>query len=161
MQITPEQKEFIESIIKETPAYKKNEFLMQEFCDETIRRAYNLVTSPKERNSVKPYLKRVINSVMMEIIKNSVCEFNDNEDISISYDFSSKDNSDEKNSLTEDKINQIKEIIDKMDKNIFEFRYIKGLSNKEIGENLEISEYDVDRRLLLMLNRINKEVFAE
>jgi len=161
MQITPEQKQLIESIIKEAPGFKNNEYLLEEFYNETIRRAYNLISSPKDISIVKPYLKRVINSVIIEIIKISSDNFTENQDIQINYDFSLKELNNDKNFLTQDKISKIKQLISKMDKNIFEFRYIKGLSNKEIAEKLEIDVDEVDQKLLLMLQSVREEVFTE
>ncbi|OGH97548.1 MAG: hypothetical protein A2039_07100 [Candidatus Melainabacteria bacterium GWA2_34_9] len=184
MNITQEQKEFIENIIKECPGYKGHEYLLDEFCNEVIRRAYSLVSKQSELNTIKVYIKRIANTAIIDVIKNSInqpCsykdngeqeplnigyEFDENGDIALNYDISFEEVSEKQVSLSESQINQIKEIICNIDennnsgfhKNIFKLRYIKGLNNNEIAETLEINEPEVDKKLLFMLNKVGKEI---
>jgi len=190
MNITQEQKEFIENIIKECPCYRDNEYLLEEFYNEVVRRAYSLVSKQNELDNIKVYIKRIANSAIMEVIKNPAnfsipgkdnrensCEqealninyeCDENGDIALNYDISFEEVSEKQVSLSESRIGQIKEIICNIDeknsselyKNIFELRYLKGLNNNEIAEKLEIKEFEVDRKLLFMLNKIRKEVFV-
>jgi len=189
MNITQEQKEFIENIIKECPGYKGNEYLFEEFFKEVIRRAYSLISKQNELDNIKVYIKRIVNTSVMEVIKNSAnfsvlnknnskdCaeqealnidyECDENGDIALSYDISFEEVASKQEFLSESQISQIKELIFNIDeknssdfcKNIFELRYFKGLSNNEIAEKLEIKELEVDKKLLFMLNKIRKEVF--
>lgn len=181
MNITQEQKEYIESIIKECPGYKGNECLLDDFCNEVIKRAYSFVSEQKELDTVKIYLKRIANSAILEVIRNSIssslnkvekddfvidCEFDENDDIALNYDISFETSQEEDIFLTENQINNIKEFICKSDednhfyKNLFEMRYLKGLNNLEIAERLEIKESEVNKKLLFLLGNIKKEVFS-
>jgi len=188
MNITLEQKEFIENIIKECQGYKGHEYLLDEFCNEVIRRAYSFVSKQNELDNIKVYLKRIANTAIIDVIKNSInqscsyksdnrgCgeqealnigyDFDENGDIALNYDISFEEVSEKQVCLSESRINQIKEIVCNIDennnsgfhKNIFELRYIKGLNNAEIAEKLEIKEPEVDKKLLFMLNKVGKEI---
>ena len=177
MNITQEQKEFIENIIKECHGYKGNEYLLEEFFNEVIRRAYSLVSKQNELDNIKVYIKRIANSVILEVLKNfsgsnKTANINyavdENGDIALNYDISFGDVSCKQASLTKSKINQVKKIICNIDdennsdfyKNIFELRYLKGLNNNEIAEKLEINVSEVDKKLLFMLRKVKQEVFA-
>jgi RNA polymerase sigma factor (sigma-70 family) len=178
MNITQEQKEFIENIIKECHGYKGNEYLLDEFYNEVIRRAYSLISKQNELENVKVYVKRIANTSILEIIKtfsgsnktaNINYEIDDNGDIALNYDISFEEVSDKQVCLSENQINQIKEIVCNFDKennisfykDIFELRYLKGLNNTEIAKKLEINELEVDKNLLFMLNKLQKEVFSQ
>lgn len=191
MQIKQEQREYLENIIKSSPVYNGNDNLLEDFLNETVKRAYDLVSEEQNLDSIKIYLKRIANSVILDVIKNSinqsvssngignlkteekkssgiVYECDENGDISIDYDMSFDKTPEEKTILSEQQINRIKEVVSAIDseeqalvyKNIFELRYFKGFNNLEIAEKLEISEYDVDKKLLFILNKINEEVFC-
>jgi len=190
MNITQEQKEFIENVIKECQGYKGHEYLLDEFCNEVIRRAYSFVSKQNELDSIKVYLKRIANTAIIDVIKNSInqtgsyksadrdCdgqedlyigyEFDENGDIALNYDISFEEVSGKQVCLSESQINQIKEIICNIDennnsgfyKNIFELRYLKGLNNSDIAEKLEIEDLDVDKKLLFMLNKVKEKVFS-
>ena len=186
MNITQEQKEFIENIIKECHGYKGNEHLLDEFCNEVIRRAYSFISKQNEFNGIKVYLKKIANVAIFEVIKNSAnltelnkntdeqetlnvgYEFDENGDIALNYDISFEDVPDKPICLSENQINQIKNIVCNIDeknnpdfyKNIFELRYLKGLNNNKIAEKLEIEEFEVDKKLLFMLNKVRKEIFS-
>lgn len=186
MQITYEQKIFIENIIKECHGYEGNEHLLDKICDEVIRRSTKLFSSRKELGSIRVYLKRIVNYAIFEVINNPAntyvdCynaetinknadndyKFNYNDDIAYDYELSFEEDSDKTADLSENKINSIKNIICVINKenhssfykNIFELRYIKGFNNSEIAESLNLTESEVDKKLVFMLNRIREEVF--
>jgi len=74
MIIMQEQKEFIENIIKECSGYKENEALLDEFCDEVIRRADTLLADKNninDLNGIKIYLKRIANTVITHVTQNA------------------------------------------------------------------------------------------
>ena len=188
MNITREQKEFIENIIKECSGYKENENLLDEFCNEVIRRAYSLVSDQKELNNIKIYIKRIANAAILDVIKNSVklpvfnkndigyseealnigYDCDENGDIALNYDITFEKISRKLVCLSEHQVNQVKEIISNIDeknnlvfcKNIFDLKYSKGLNNNEIAKRLEINESEVDKKLLFMLSKIRKEVLC-
>jgi RNA polymerase sigma factor (sigma-70 family) len=71
-------------------------------------------------------------------------------------------------SLSDNQISNIKTIISnnnkenrlKQCKDIFELRYLQGLSNSEIANHLEMDVLDVDNKLLFLLNEIKQECFS-
>lgn len=193
MNITQEQKNFIESIIIECSGYRGNEHLLDKFCDEIIRRAYNLISKPNDLENSRVYVKRIANFAIMEVVKSSKeaadlnkavpvvsvdsieqissaanYEFDENGDIIINYDISFEEISEKIDTLTKKQIKNIQNVILNLEKDdntvnykeIFELRYVSGLNNTEIGEKLELQESEVDKRLLLMLNSVRKEVFS-
>lgn len=189
MNITQSQREFIENIVKECTGYRENEHLLDEFCNEVIRRAYSLVSKQNDLDSIRIYIKRIANAAILDVIKKSktmsasnqiACdnfkeqglasigyEFDENGYIAVNYDISFEDAADKQLYLSEKQIDRVKEIVFSMDeknnsefyKNIFELRYLEGLNNKEIAERLGMDESDVDKKLLLMLGKIKEEVF--
>ncbi len=188
MNITQEQKEFIENIIKENPCYRGNEHLFDEFFNEVIRRAYSLISRQNDFDNIRIYIKRIVSTVILEVVKKSsnmsainklgivdaeqkksvnICyEFDENGDIALNYDISFEEVSSKHVELSQMQISNIKNIIYRLDeenncgiyKNIFELRYLKGLNNNQIAQKLDIKEKDLDKKLLFMLGKVNKEI---
>lgn len=190
MNITQEQKEFIENIIKDAHGYEGNESLLDEFFNEVVRRSSTLISKQNELDNIKFYIKRIANTVIFELIKTSAkpniikktdnkasapadvlkigYEFDENGDIALNYDISFEEVSSKKTCLSKIQIKKIEEIVYNLDEenksdfyeNIFKLRYLKGLNNSEIAERLEIKESEVDKKLLFIINKVRKEVFV-
>jgi len=177
MNITQEQKEFIENIIKEVPAYKGKEYLLEEFYNEVIRRAYSFISKQEDLLEIKVYIKRIANVVVFDVFKNSDKYINKNNEpefssidelceTEISYDIDFQGQTQENKTLSKNQVEEINEIICSLEeennyniyKEIFFLRYQKGFSNLEVAETLEISETEADKRLLFMLEKIQGKV---
>lgn len=177
MNITQDQKEFIESIIKEVPAYKGKEFLLEEFYNEVVRRAYSFISKQEELSEIKVYIKRIANLVVFEISKNSDKYLNQNNEqdltsaeeiceTEVNYNIDFQEQEQQKQNLSDTQVKNIQEIICSLEeennyniyKEIFFLRYKKGFSNLEIAETLEISDIEVDKRLLFLLEKIQDEI---
>mgnify|MGYP005758742909 CR=1 FL=1 len=67
-------RELIENIIKQNPAYKGNEHLMEQFCAEVYKKSYLLLDSVSNVESLKNYLKKVADTSVLNVIKSSAAK---------------------------------------------------------------------------------------
>ena len=65
-----QQRELIESIIKQNPAYIGHENLLEQFCAEVYKKSYLLLESVSNVDNLKNYLTKVVDSSVSNVIKN-------------------------------------------------------------------------------------------
>ena len=71
MELVKEQKELIEKLVKTNPKYSGNEDLLEDFCSETYQKSYLILQSVSDEKSLSSYLKKVVSSAIMDVLKNS------------------------------------------------------------------------------------------
>lgn len=75
-----EQRELIESIIRQNPAFLGNEHLLDQFCSEVYKKSYLLLDSVSNVDSLKNYLKKVVDTSISNVVKaNKSHALNDND----------------------------------------------------------------------------------
>ncbi len=157
MIITPEQKTEIENIIKECHGFKNNEHLLEKFTDEVVKRAGSFLKGKKSIDSIKVYLKRIANIVILELTsKSEVYKFSD---------YSGFDAISTKPvSLSQIQVNLIKNSMHYMEdeaelyEKMFKLRYFHGLKNNEIADKLGKDESEIASKLLLLISNLRQEL---
>ena len=71
MEIVKEHTALIEKLVKSSPKYKGNEDLLEDFCFETYQKSYLILQSVEDVNSLEAYLKKVVSSAIMDVLKNN------------------------------------------------------------------------------------------
>lgn len=71
LQITEQHHALIENIIKANSRFSGNEDLLEDFCSETLKRGYNIITSINNVNNIEQYLRKVANSAIIEVLRTS------------------------------------------------------------------------------------------
>lgn len=69
--LTQEKKLLIEKCIKNNRKFPNNEDLYEDFFNETYKSAVSLLTSVSSESTLEMYLKRVVTSSMINVLKNS------------------------------------------------------------------------------------------
>ena len=71
VELVKEHTALIEKLVKSSPKYKGNEDLLEDFCSETYQKSYLILQSVEDVNSLEAYLKKVISSAIMDVLKNN------------------------------------------------------------------------------------------
>ena len=71
MELVKEQKDLIEKLVKVNPKFSGNEDLLEDFCSETYQKSYLILQSIEDKKSLNAYLKKVVSSAIMDVLKNS------------------------------------------------------------------------------------------
>lgn len=171
---TSAQRELIEQCVKSNPKFSGNEDLLEDFCNETFRKTYIVFKSDKNEQQLKSYVGKVVNTSMTSVLKNYgrvkrvsskfvrtdfvSIDQSRNEEQSLSYSFDIEDPgiSPEAEAVNRDELLQIANKIcyidlrfpEKLYKNLFHCRYIREMKQREIAEELGISQSEVCKRLL-------------
>ena len=66
-----QQRELIESIIRQNPNFKGHEHLMEQFCSEVYKKSYLLLDAVSNIESLKNYLNKVADTSVANVIKSS------------------------------------------------------------------------------------------
>ena len=66
-----EQKKCIEQLVKSNSKFLGNEDLLEDFCAEALRCSYNILNSSINLNSIEGYLRKVVNTSILNVLKNS------------------------------------------------------------------------------------------
>jgi RNA polymerase sigma factor (sigma-70 family) len=183
VETTQEYRGLIEKMILNNRRFSGNEDLLEDFCSETFKRSYLIISSVKNVEHVENYLGKVANSAIMEVLKTSgrlaktssgykkikqeVIQNQDdfkNYPDEIIYDIPDPAvNIEEKviNKETVEKIAEIILLIDTKDpeKNyldIFKLRYIQSKKQTEIAQELDLSQSEISKRLVELTKKINE-----
>ncbi len=76
-----EQRELIESIIRQNPAFSGNEHLLDQFCSEVYKKSYLLLDSVSNVDSLKNYLKKVVDTSISNVTKATKASVLNNNDV--------------------------------------------------------------------------------
>ena len=71
VELVKEHTALIEKLVKSSPKYKGNEDLLEDFCSETYQKSYLILQSVEDINSLEAYMKKVVSSAIMDVLKNN------------------------------------------------------------------------------------------
>lgn len=71
MEFTKEQSKLIAKLIKADKKFSGNEDLLDDFCGETYKRCYSLLSTISDISSMESYLSKVVSSAMIKVLKDS------------------------------------------------------------------------------------------
>ena len=138
--------------------YQTTEDLLQEIFLKVYK---NLKKYDSSKASFRTWLYRVSSNHTMNYLNSK--DYKNRNGLSIYEEETIESNSDiEEDVVKEEKINQVKKIMDKLlkpkHKEIMYLHYFSGLSVKEIGETTEIPEKTIYKAIKTSLEKIKKEV---
>jgi len=175
-----EQKSIIEKLVRSNNKFKGNEDLLEDFCSETYKRSYSLFDAI-EPKGLENYIAKVVNTSILNVLKeNGRVRRRENKYISTHdifatpspkvetfvYNLPDPKDSFEEKIVRKDLLQKIIDIVLVAQKNnpskeflnIFYLRYIKELKQKEIAQQVNISQAEVSKRLI-ELSQIVKSHF--
>ena len=181
MELAQDKIDLISRIIKNDRKYPNNEDLYDDFFNETCKRSVAILDAIDTESTLETYLRRVVTTSIINVLKDSgrlrrtrsgYMSTNevtlddspsvDYSDVVISYsDVKIPENPEEiviqKEILTfvADTIKKIDE--EEPDKNylhIYTLRYDKGMTQKEISEEIGISQSEISNRLYKLMEKV-------
>lgn len=166
-----EQKELIEKLVKQNPKYIGNEDLLDDFINETFKRAYIIFNSVSSISNIESYIGKVATTAMITVLKNLGRVIRTTEGYVSSEEVLARTQSISDSTFTDikDPQSEFENTIDYKDllesaisivkqthefnpvKNyleIFYLRYIKQSKQSLIAKEMNISQGEVSKRLL-------------
>lgn len=182
MELSQEKLDLISKIIKKDRKFSNNEDLYEDFLNETCKRSMgiiNVVTT----DVAEGYLKKIVTTSILNVLKDSGrlrrskagfqsvenvsyedSYSNNFTDIKISYNNFVLNETPEEIIVRKDTIEQIAKIVVNVDNaepekkylQIYKLRYDKDMTQKEISEEMGLSQSEVSKRLFKLMEKVKQ-----
>lgn len=180
MELAQDKIDLISRIIKNDRKYPNNEDLYDDFFNETYRRSVAIINAVESESTLETYIKRVATTSIINVLKDSgrlrrtrngymssrevALETNDIDysEISISYANINVPENPEEIVIQKEILEFVADTIKKIDEedpdkdylHIYTLRYDKGMTQKEISEELGLSQSEISKRLYKLMNKV-------
>lgn len=186
MDLTQEKIDLISKIIKNDRKYPNNEDLYDDFFNETCKRSVAILDSIESETTLEPYLRRVVTTAIISVLKDSgrlrrtksgymstkevvMPTTEDNVDYSsvvIDYASIKIPETPEEVVIQKEILQFVAKTIRQIDNNepdkdylhIYTLRYDKGMTQKEISEELGISQGEISKRLYTLMDKVKNTI---
>lgn len=182
MDLAQDKLDLIEKIIKNDRKYSNNEDLFEDFFNETCKRSLNIVNIVSSDAALEAYLKKIATTSIINVLKDSgrlkrtkegytpVKEVSADADYAaceISYGNFAMNITPEELAIEKDTLKYIAGLLAKIDDEepekqylqIYKLRYDSGMTQKEISDELGLSQSEVSKRLFKLMKKV-KESFS-
>jgi len=183
--LTQDKIDLISRIIKNDRKYPNNEDLYDDFFNETCKRSVAILDTIDSEITLEPYLKRVVTTSIINVLKDSgrlrrtktgymstkevvmpPAETVNYQDISINYANINVPQNPEDVVIQKDILRIVAKTIRQIDKDypekdylhIYTLRYDKGMTQKEISEQLGISQGEISKRLYKLMDKVKSTI---
>ncbi len=188
-ELTQEKLELIAKLIKNDKKFVNNEDLYDDFFNETYKRCFLIAKTVNSEDTLAIYVKRIASTAILNVLKDSgrlrrtregyiptkevslekISEDNTNySEVIIHYNTMPVDNNPEDEAIKSEILRHVihslknidKEDPDKKYLHLYKLRYEDGMTQKEIAQEMDISQSEVSKRLFRLLEKI-KQTFNE
>ncbi len=184
MELAQEKIDLISNIIKSDRKYPNNEDLYDDFFNETCQRSMSIINAIDNEATLTAYLKRIATTSIINVLKDSgrlqrtragymstkevIFDNQEKEidysSININYSSIKLPKTPEEIVIQKDILKFVSQTIVKIDSedpekqylNIYKLRYDKGMTQKEISEELEISQSEISKRLYKLMDKVKE-----
>lgn len=184
MELEQDKIDLIEKIIKNDRKYTNNEDLYDDFLNETCKRSLLIVKTITSDATLEAYLKKIATTSILNVLKNegrlrrTQGGFVPTKNVSIDEQVKSPDYSNihvvyepvdiqdtpEDLALKRDILQNISDAVYEIDKStpdkdylkLYYLRYEHGLTQREISEELGISQSEVSKRLFKLMGEVRQ-----
>lgn len=184
MELAQDKIDLIEKIIKSDRKFANNEDLYDDFFNETCKRSLLIVKTVTSDSTLEAYLKKIATTSILNVLKNegrlrrtksgymSVQEvpietpssLTDYSQVKVSYEPVDIQETPEDLAVKKDILQKIADTVYDIDQNapdknylkLYNLRYADGLTQKEIAEELNISQSEVSKRLFKLMNKVKQ-----
>lgn len=187
-ELEQEKIDLIKKIIKSDKKYIDNEDLFEDFFNETYKRSFLIMKTVKKEASLEAYLRKIVTTSIINVLKDSgrirrtnegftaveeksfdeIISISDNKysNISINYDIVDLSDGPEEVIVKKEILQKLVDAISiahtsnpaKQYMQLYELRYIKGLKQKQIAKELNLSQGEVSKRLLELIEEVKKKI---
>jgi len=186
VELEQEKINLIKKIITSDKKYTDNEDLFEDFFNETYKRSFLIIKTIKNEASLEAYLKKVATTSIINVLKNSgrarrtqdgfvaveeksldeliSTPFNKYSNVHINYDIVDLSDGPEEVVIKKEVQQKLFDAVLIANNNnptkqfiqLYQLRYVKGLSQKQIAQELNLSQGEVSKRLLELIEEIKK-----
>lgn len=184
MELEQDKIDLIEKIIKNDRKYANNEDLYEDFLNETCKRSLLIVKTITSDATLEAYLKKIATTSILNVLKNegrlrrtqsgfvptknvSIDEqvnLTDYSNVQIVYEPVDIQDTPEDLAIKRDILQNISDTVYDIDKNnpdenylkLYYLRYEHGLTQKEISEEMGISQSEVSKRLFKLMGEVRQ-----
>ena len=186
MDLTQDKIDLISKIIKNDRKYPNNEDLYEDFFNETCKRSVTIFETIESETTLEPYLKRVVTTSIINVLKDSgrlrrtksgymstkevvmptTTDVVDYSSVVIDYASVKLPQTPEEIVVQKEILEFIAKTIRQIDNNepdknylhIYTLRYDKGMTQKEISEELGISQGEISKRLYSLMDKVKNTI---
>lgn len=187
MELAQDKIDLIEKIIKSDRKFANNEDLYDDFFNETCRRSLLIVKTVTSDATLEAYLRKVAATSILNVLKSegrlrrtksgfmSVTEvpiettssLTDYSNVTVTYEPVDFQETPEDLAVKKDILQKIVDTVYEIDQNapdknylnLYNLRYEKGMTQKEIAQELNLSQSEVSKRLFKLMNKV-KQAFG-
>lgn len=180
MELAQDKIDLISRIIKNDRKYPNNEDLYDDFFNETYKRSVAIINAVESEITLEPYIKRVATTAIINVLKDSgrlrrkksgymsspevsigTTDI-DYTDVVIKYSDVKVPENPEEIVIQKEILEFVADTIKKFDAenpeksylHIYTLRYDKGMTQKEISEELGISQSEISKRLYKLMDKV-------
>ena len=188
MELEQEKINLIKKLIVSDKKYTSNEDLFDDFFSETYKRSFLIMKTVKNESALESYLRKIATTSIINVLKDSgrvkrtpegfvpnketsleellsVPE-NKYSNVQINYDIVDVQDGPEEIIIKKEVLQKLADSLaiahnlnpSKQYMQIYELRYIKGMKQKEIAKEMNLSQGEVSKRLLDLMNEV-KAIF--
>lgn len=184
MELAKDKIDLIEKIIKNDRKFTNNEDLYDDFFNETCKRSLLIVKTVTSEATLEAYLRKIATTSILNVLKNegrlrrtrsgfmstqnvpieTTSSLTDYSKVTITYEPVDIQDTPEDLAVKKDILQKIVDIVyeinqDAPDKNylrLYNLRYADGLTQKEIAQELNLSQSEVSKRLFKLMDKVKR-----
>jgi RNA polymerase sigma factor (sigma-70 family) len=185
VELTQDKINLIGKIIKNDRKYSNNEDLYDDFFNETCKRSVNIINAIDTESTLEAYLRRIVATSILNVLKDSgrlrrttsgyvptqVVSIDEAAEVDyskviIDYSQVKIPQSPEEVVIQKDILEFIADTVKKIDAKepskdylrIYSLRYDKGMTQKEISDELDLSQSEVSKRLYRLMEQVRSAI---
>lgn len=186
VELEQEKIDLIKKIITSDKKYTDNEDLFDDFFNETCKRSFLVIKTVKNEASLESYLRKIATTSIITVLKDSgrvkrtkegftsteeksldeIAPVKDNEysNTHINYDIVDLSDGPEEVVIKKEVLQTLLDAVTiahtnnptKQYMQLYQLRYVKGLKQQEIAKELNLSQSEVSKRLLELVEEVKK-----
>lgn len=179
--------DLIKKIIVSDKKYTDNEDLFDDFFNETYKRSFLIVKTVQKESSLETYLRKIVTTSIINVLKNSgrvrrtkegftsveeksldeILSISDNKysNVNINYDIIDLSDGPEEVTIKKETLQKLIDAVSiahtnnpaKQYMQLYQLRYVDGLKQKQISQELNLSQSEVSKRLLELVEEVKRE----
>lgn len=187
MELEQDKIDLIKKIITSDKKYIDNEDLFDDFFNETYKRSFLIIKTVKNEASLEAYLRKIVTTSIINVLKDSgrirrttqgftaveeksldeiiSPQVNKYSNVNINYDIIDLSDGPEEVIIKKEILQKLIDAVSiahttnpaKQYIQLYEMRYVKGLKQKQIAQELNLSQGEVSKRLLELIDEVKKE----
>ncbi len=187
MELAQDKIDLIEKIIKSDRKFANNEDLYDDFFNETCKRSLLIVKTVTSDATLEAYLKKIATTSILNVLKSegrlrrtksgymsiqevpleTTSSLIDYSQVKVTYEPVDIQDTPEDLAIKKDILQKIVDTVYEIEQNspeknylrLYNLRYENGLTQKEIADEMNISQSEVSKRLFKLMNKV-KQAFG-